>query len=361
MRAEQAAAAFSGQRLRLARYRAGLTVRELGERAGVSGPAVSQYEREQTSPSPGVLARLAIGTGLPVGFFTLTRRPVSDNGLAGTHFRSLRSTSRHGREQAWAGSELVLDLADVLERYVRLPDVNLPHIPLSVDAGRAQIEHAAGQLRTAWGLPDGPIGNLVRHAEAGGILVARLPVADRGIDAFSHNQAQRPVIILTTSKSDVARSRFDVAHELGHLICHPDPVPGGLQERQANALAAELLMPRVYIEDVLPSRFDLRAYIQLKHQWGVSIAALLYRAKELRVITSVAYRRAVMILNRQYGPKQEPCPLTRPQLPALLSNAIKLAGKTGVSEQRIAAEACLTLADLRTIVGNPDPRPLVSV
>jgi Zn-dependent peptidase ImmA (M78 family)/transcriptional regulator with XRE-family HTH domain len=361
MRAEEAAAGFSGERLRLARFRAGLTVREVADRVDVSHAAISQYEIGRTRPAPAVLARLAIATGVSAGFFVFNRRPVSAGGLDGTHFRSLRSTSRAGRASAWAWSELVLDVAEVLERHVRLPDPVLPMRSLAPDAGGAELADAAEELRSVWRLPDGPVGHLVRQLEVHGILVARLAVADKGIDAFSHFQGARPVVILGSDKGDAARSRFDAAHELGHLVCHPDADPGGEQEQQANGFAAELLMPRAHMVRVLPRRFDLGAYARLKQEWGVSIAALLYRARGLEIIGDAAYRRAVMVMNRRYGRRSEPYPLEQPERPALLATASEVAARGGADLDRLAAECCLPLDDVRAIIGDPDPRPLVTV
>ncbi len=361
MRAEEAAAAFSGERLRLARFRAGLTLREVADRVDVSHTAISQYENDRNRPTPAVLARLAMATGVSAGFFAFGRRPISSGGLDGTHFRSLRSTTRQGRAQAWGWSELVLDIADVLERYVRLPEPLVPLIAIGPDASEKDLTGAANELRRAWDLPDGPVGNLVRHLEANGVLVARLEVANRGIDAFSHAQGTRPVVILGSDKGDAARSRFDAAHELGHLVCHPEADPGGEQEQQAHAFAAELLMPRTHLFRILPRRFDLGAYARLKQEWGVSIAALLFRARTLGVIGDAAYRRAVMIMNKQYGRTTEPYPLERPELPALLATACQMAQRAEISREQIASEACLPLEDLDAIVGDPDPRPLVTV
>jgi Zn-dependent peptidase ImmA (M78 family)/DNA-binding XRE family transcriptional regulator len=361
MRAEEAAAAFSGERLRLARFRAGLTLREVAERVDVSHTAVSQYENDRNRPTPAVLARLAMATGVSAGFFAFGRRPISGGGLDGTHFRSLRSTTRQGRAQAWGWSELVLDVAEVLERYVRLPEPHVPLIAIGSEATEMELAEAASELRRAWELPDGPVGHLVRHLEANGILVARLEVANRGIDAFSHAQGTRPVVILGSDKGDAARSRFDAAHELGHLICHPDADPGGEQEQQAHAFAAELLMPRTHFVQILPRRFDLGTYARLKQEWGVSIAALLYRARTLGVIGDAAYRRAVMVMNKQYGRRSEPYPLKRPERPALLATASQMAKQMGINREQIASEACLPLEDLDAIVGDPDPRPLVTV
>lgn len=361
MRPDEIAAAFSGDRLRLARYRAGLTIRELADRVEVSHAAVSQYETERIRPTTQTLARLAMATGVPAAFFAYGRRPVSQGGLDGVHFRSLRSTSRAGRAQAWAWSEIVLDVADVLERYVRLPAVDVPVVAVGPEADREEVEAAVAQVRATWALPHGPVGHLGRHMEAHGILVARLEIANDGIDAFSHAQGARPVVILGSDKADAARSRFDAAHELGHLVCHPDADPGGAQEQQAHAFAAELLMPRSHLVKLLPRRFDLGAYARLKQDWGVSIRALLYRAKTLEVISEPAYRRAVMLLNQRYGGKSEPYPLGAAEQPRLLAAAVEVAGLSGITSDQIASEAHLPLRDLQAVLGASDPRPVVTV
>ena len=361
MRIEDAAAAFSGDRLRMARFRAGLTIRELAERVEVSHAAVSQYETGRTRPTPAVLARLALATSVAPGFFAFGRRPISTGGLDGTHFRSLRSTSRQARAQAWAWSELVLDVAHAVERHVRLPSPDIPVSWLGPEAAPAEFAAAAVELRGHWGLPEGPVGHLVRHLETHGAVVTRLPIADQGIDAFSHAQGHRPVVVLGSVKGDAARSRFDAAHELGHLICHPDADPGSVQEVQAHAFAAELLMPRAHLLTALPRRFDLGAYARLKHEWGVSIAALLYRARTLEVISEDAYRRAVTLMNRRYGRRTEPFPLDAAERPGLLAAALAVAAGSGVPAERIATQACLPLSDLLTVAGDPDPRPALTL
>ncbi|WP_372698718.1 helix-turn-helix domain-containing protein [Arthrobacter sp. JSM 101049] len=350
MRAEDAAA-FSGDRMRLARFRAGLTIKDLAERVGITHSAVSQYETGRTRPTSITLAKLALATGVNTSFFGFDRRPVSSGGLDGTHFRSLRSTTKAVRSAAWAWSELTLDASDVLERYVRFPPVDLPERSLAREDDNETIAEAAGLLRAEWKLPIGPVGNLVKHMEAHGILVTRAPESSKGVDAFSHFQGRRPVVVLGPQDKDAARSRFDAAHELGHLVCHPEADPGGGQEQQAHSFAAELLMPRQQIIDLLPRRFDLGAYARLKHEWGVSIAALLYRSKKLGVISDAAYRRAVVTMNKNYGKKDEPFPLRTTERPELLRSAIELLTSTGRAIEDLATEASISRDDLAAIAG----------
>ncbi|MEW1982497.1 ImmA/IrrE family metallo-endopeptidase [Citricoccus sp. NPDC079358] len=223
------------------------------------------------------------------------------------------------------------------------------------------VVDAVDQLREQWHLPVGPVGYLVRHMERHGIVVSRLRVADEGIDAYSQNAGTHPVVILGSNKGDAARSRFDAAHELGHLVCHPEADPGSIQETQAHAFAAELLMPARQMRELLPKRFDLGTYAKLKQEWGVSIAALLYRARALNVISGDAYRRAVVTMNSKYGRRHEPFPLDRPDNPVMLSSAVALANQNGASLEQLATQARLSLDDVEAIVGAEDLRPEVHI
>lgn len=364
MRAEEVAVAFSGERLRLARLKSGRSMKEVSELAEVSPAAISQFEAEINRPNPTTVAKLAIGLGVPPEFLAYGRRRVSPGGPDGTHFRSLRSTTKRVRATAWSWSELALDLATALERYVQLPRISVPRIPVSADAPILEMERAADEVRRVWALPTGPVGHMVGHLEAHGVVVTRLALArDTGasVDAFGHWQGERPVVVLTSDKGDAARGRFDAAHELAHLVCHPIAEPGAGRERQANAFAAELLMPRKTMLDVLPRRFDLGAYARLKHDWGVSIAALLYRAKTLEVMSEAAYRRSVVVMSQRYGKRDEPYPLTHFEAPRMLSEAIKVAGKYGTPVEQIAADACLTLDEVDLLAGVGEQKPQVKL
>lgn len=64
-------------------------------------------------------------------------------------------------------------------------------------------------------------------------------------------------------------------------------------ERQANVFASEFLAPATEIADLLPTRIDWKRLMALKGTWGVSIQALLFRGRELRVMPEHTYRRAV--------------------------------------------------------------------
>ncbi len=149
----------------------------------------------------------------------------------------------------------------------------------------------AKAVRAAWGLGAGPIDNVVRLLEACGIVMTRNEIGTADVDSFSTWLPQRPVIVLASDKRDAARSRFDAAHELGHLVMHADAEPGRhVIENQAHRFAAAFLMPAETIAKEFPHRMSWPAFIKLKERWRVSLQVLLIRAKTLGALSSDGYR-----------------------------------------------------------------------
>lgn len=316
---ETARLLFDGHRLAHARQFRGLLKGQLAAEVGVSAAAIGQFESGVARPSASTLARLAIALGVPVSFFSQGRPsfPLHDEDA---HFRSLRSTSKRDRARARAQVERLGEVVAAVEARVRLPDVDIPEIP----EGTAP-EEAARIVRAAWQVGDGPIMNMVRLLERRGVIVARLPAATDEVDAFSCWIGMRPFVILASNKGDAARSRFDCGHELAHVLLHPDAKPGDPQvEREAHRFAAELLTPAAPILEELPRRVDWRALLELKLRWRVAISMLLFRARELSVISDAAYRRAMMEMSRRGWRRDEPASLGDPETPELLGRAMAL-------------------------------------
>ena len=106
------------------------------------------------------------------------------------------------------------------------------------------------------------------------------------------------------------RQRFTMAHELGHLLLHKasklhiDQTDFSIkfrdeqssdgsdrEEREANAFAAALLMPQVFLEADLRKLGDIGLHDDQKIQalakrYGVSLQAMLIRLTSLRLIES---------------------------------------------------------------------------
>jgi Zn-dependent peptidase ImmA (M78 family)/transcriptional regulator with XRE-family HTH domain len=313
---------FQPGRLRLARELANISQTELAAVASVTPAAISQFESGDSRPSEDTLGLLAGALGVPVAFLLL---PVED-----THegfFRSLRKSSVAQRRRARSVAHLVHDLAADPSSRRRLAEVSVPSCRVdTLDIESPLVAEAARRVRTQWGVPAGPIENVVGLLERHGVLVLRLPLDAADVDAFSLPFADRPVAVLGADKNDRARSRFDAAHELGHLVMHGESVWGVKEvETQAHKFAAEFLMPEADIRDELPARADWATLFDLKQRWHVSIAALLMRAKDLGVMPPAAYTTAMKGLSARGWRRTEPIQLGDPEGPTITTELLKVA------------------------------------
>ncbi len=333
---------FAPERLTLARQLEGLRKSELAARLGKSSTAVAAWETGVNRPTAANVVELALTLGVTPEFFSPRGTPTDiDNPVP--HFRSLRSTSQKARDQAFAYGLLAVDVAEALEKHVEFPDANVPEFEVSPDAPDGAPEEAARQLRAAWGLGNGPLKHLVRLLENHGVLVVFSPPATSAVDAYSFESATRPVVVLNPTKRDYYRQRFDVAHELGHLVMHRDAEPGGrVVEEQANRFAAELLMPADVLRELLPTAMSARAWDalgSLKEQWGVSIQALLFRARRLGCIGDVTYRNAVITLTQRGWRRNEPGLIAVQEQPSMLPRSVELLDSEGIDRDSLIGQA----------------------
>lgn len=350
---QAAAQLFDPDRLRQARLAGEWTQKGLAASVGLTPAAISQFEHGHTRPSPETLAALAAHTGYALTYFT-AGRPTTPNSTDGWHFRSLSSTSKRQRDRAAILATHVWELAIALTRNVRFPTVTIPALPTSESSAKARIAAAAAEARRCLNLGPGPVADVVRSVEAGGVVTARLATDLPAVDGFSRVLPEFPVMVLGTEKNDAARSRFDAAHELGHLVMHRQ-FKGShrTKEQQANAFAAEFLAPAEEIGASLPADADFAALAKLKRIWGMSMASLLYRSRELGVMSDAKYRRAVTRMQQLGWRQSEPVDLGPPEEPQLLATALQLVADRGITIHQIAAQTALPLDLVQRIAGEP--------
>lgn len=347
---------FEPARLTQARARLGVSKTDLAVKVGVSAAAIGQYEAGVNSPRSEVLDRLATVLEVRPDFFGVGR-PLARIDTVGAHFRSLRSARISDRQKALATATLVWELTFALERYVKLPEADLP----SVSAGATPPE-AAAVLRRHWGLPDGPVKHLVATAESHGIVVAVRPLHEiKAVDAFSTVIVDRPIIITTPRRSqNVFRHRFSTAHEIGHLVLHGDcGEHSAAVEKEADEFAAAFLTPAAAMDAALPQRLDLVALDRLGRTWGVSSKSLVRRMVERGRTTESSARRAYQRLAMTGDPLADPTSAYPGEMPSLLKKASDLAGDHGAGIPALAEALKLSPAQVRDLLGDADQRPVL--
>ena len=360
MTSPQNTALFAGDRLVLARQLAGLRKSELAARIGKSATALSAWEAGTKRPTAANVAEVAISLGVTPAFFAPRGAETVAPGSV-PHFRSLRSTSQKARDQAFAYGLLAIDIADAIEKHVEFPDIDIPPFEVMIDDNGSGPEEAARELRRAWGIEGGPMKHLVRMLEQHGVLVTFSPAQTSAVDAYSFDSTIRPVVVLNPAKNDYYRQRFDAAHELGHLVMHKDAEPGSRAvEDQAHRFASELLMPAADLRPLLPTAMNARSWDllgALKEQWGVSIQALLFRARRLGTISDVTYRNAVITLTQRGWRRNEPGLVTTVEQPSMLARSLELLENAGISrdaliDQARAPRGLFDIATARTPIVN---------
>jgi Zn-dependent peptidase ImmA (M78 family)/DNA-binding XRE family transcriptional regulator len=342
---------FDGERLRIAREVQGRTQQSVAEACKISSAAIGQFEKGVATPNSRTLLNLSDVLRFPVAFF---RDDVADSQLdTPAFFRSLRSASVRDQKRARAFVELVREFTLALESKVEFPVNAIPRHPRDPDnESGPPIEEIAARVRDEWDIAhDEPVDNVVRRVERAGAIVIRTEFDVEKIDAFSVAYEDRPVVVLCSDKGLYDRSRFDGAHELGHLVMHePDDCGKKSAEKQANEFAAAFLMPENGIIDELPHKADWAEFVALKRRWGVSIAALLFRAKTLEVMSPESYLRAVKTMSARGWRTKEPEPLGPAESPQLLRKAVEALEEDGYTTDDLAELASIPIDQVRRIL-----------
>ena len=139
----------------------------------------------------------------------------------------------------------------------------------------------------------------------------------RRID-LSHLVAGLPPIFFVNSESPSDRTRFSLAHEVGHVIMHQTPV--GDQEAQADQFASEFLLPSREVGPQLKPISVERA-AALKPYWKVSMAAIIKKAFDLKKISESYYRKLFTQMSKLGYRLNEPNPLM-PEEPTVINDLI---------------------------------------
>jgi Zn-dependent peptidase ImmA (M78 family)/transcriptional regulator with XRE-family HTH domain len=271
---------IQGSRIEQARKLSGLTQKQLAEKICVHQTAITQYERGLTIPSSETIKAIAHATGFLPGFFELS--PFEEFPKGSLSYRSARSVTAKEEDKAYYNAKLLYEHVQTMAKSFVLPRVQVPVI-------KEKPEKAAEITRSAFGLsPDLPIKNLTNILERNGVIILSLPLFLKKIDAFStwvEMQGERPFIAESFGKPG-DRIRFSIAHELGHLVMHHPPSTNiKLMEKEANNFASAFLLPKCVMDGDIIKPVTLYSLAQLKIKWGVSMQALIYRAKELKIIT----------------------------------------------------------------------------
>ncbi len=284
-----------GERIQRARQAAGLSLRELAVGVGVSAMAISKYERNQSAPSSKVLMSLAASLGVRVEYFF---RSTSVD-LIDVEFRKRSNLS--GSDQ----QRVLGDVQEQLERWQELDEIFPqfqqqvfkvpPGVPKIIESGE-DIEVAAAAVRTDWELGNNPVPSLIDTFEERGIRVVTTCFdGGKKFDGLSAKSGDRHVIAIGEDWPG-DRQRFTLAHELGHLVLEGrwGEAFGSDKNREkaCDRFAGAFIAPKEMVREFLGAKrtwLEPKELYHLKHEFGLSIAAWSYRARDLGILDKTTH------------------------------------------------------------------------
>ena len=100
-------------------------------------------------------------------------------------------------------------------------------------------------------------------------------------------------------------------------------------------------MPAEEVHDLLPTAMGRSAWttlFRLKEQWGVSVSALLFRARQLGRLSDVSYRNAMIRMSQQGWRRDEPGAIASIEQPSLMPRALELLDSVGITAEELIAQ-----------------------
>ncbi|MGO2233988.1 MAG: helix-turn-helix domain-containing protein [Marinomonas sp.] len=298
------------ERLERARKAAGLSMKALADEIDLSANSIKKYEHGTAMPSSTNLLKLAKALSVRTEYFF---RPTKVE-ISGVEYRKRANTAQK------VLARINGDVLDQAERWQELlefypdpvkpiPEFSLPeNLPHRLD-GLEQVELLAVQMRQAWDLGLNPIHDMIDTMESKGIMIITTDVeTDKKFDGLAGKIGNTPVVVISTSQSG-DRQRFTLAHELGHLVVHGRLSEGLDEEKVCNVFAGAFLLPaQTLIEHLGEKRRNIepRELLMLKHEYGISMLAALYRAGQCGIITPATQKSLFMLFSKNGWRTQEP-------------------------------------------------------
>lgn len=350
------------ERLKQARLARGYTRTDLAGLLQVSRQAVHQYENGVCAPSIATLSAYQMCLGFPRNFFF---KPLLTGQNNVVHFRKLESAKEKKQGKLNSRIYWMRDVVDYMSGYLDLPEPFFPKYNQRETYEDEELEEIADGVRKSWGLGLGPISNVCLLLENNGFIISKLGFGEKDMDAcstLSNDQGiARPFICLTTKGETAAcRSRFDLAHELGHMVLHSwaDDEYVAVKdhhkrmEKEANYFAGAFLLPLDSFLKEVHYVSSLKFYTTLKERWKVSIAAMIYRCKNLHILSDYQYQNLQTEISRLRMRQREPLDdVILHEEPTTLKQAVKLLiDEVGLRADTIADDLALPIEEVEEIL-----------
>lgn len=329
-----------GARIRQARLLAGMSQQDVADALGRAGiPAnkatVSGFERGKETPNASVLMALSRLFAVPPVWL------MYEPGLE-VDWQAYRKRSTLPAKTRETIESFARDVAELqIELYEQLFPNEKVNFPERMNVASVDdAEAAARALRDEWRLGDEPIGSLTQTAEANGAIVIEWKRPTDRFDGLSGWCRDNVPVIVTKANVDPDRKRFNLAHELGHLVMNaPEDMPDDKVEKLAHRFAGALLVPQEAARRELGEQRDSVSLAELgvlKRRYGLSMQGWVYRGKDLGIFSPGLARSFWLEVSRRGWRRSEPYPISFDEEPTRLDEMIlQVSEKDMVPDERV--------------------------
>lgn len=347
---------FNPDRLELARKRRGITKVALAAKIEVTRRTLYRYEAKGLEPNAKRVEAMSSALGFPTDFFFAdSLDEISPDNVS---FRSLSRTTARTRDSITARCSFALDLSKWLECKFQLVSPTVPRYEFEVESA----ELAAEDVRHRWALGIQPVDNVMDTLEGRGVRIFSLGTASPDVDAVSLWNAGIPYIFLNTRGKTPERTRMNAAHELGHLVMHTRArsVHDHNSEREASTFASAFLMPRRGIMTSVRHGATIRELIRIKRVWKVSLSSIVYRLRELNMLTRREYKARFVEIGRNDFRKREPDGMRRGEVSSVLDRMFKTLHDSDTPIWKVARELHVHPEEVSEMLYGLVPRPILA-
>lgn len=323
-----------------------MTAKALAEQSGIGVDTITRLERGRNVPESATIEKLGEALDYPLSFFM--GEDIEEVDAGAVSFRSFSKMTARERNAAIAAGSLGLLLNAWVEERFGFPD---PDFPAEISK-ETDPEIAAICLRQHWGIGQKPIGNLLGLLETKGVRMLSLSENTASVNAFSFWRGGKPYIFLNNFKT-AESSRFDAAHELGHLVLHKhgDPKADRSLEKEANIFASAFLMPADDVLSCIPREVSSETILKAKARWRVSAMALAYRLHYIERLSDWQYKSTCIDLTRLGYRLGEPVGIER-ETSVLWKKVLTMLWQERVTRDDISEQLGIPVDELNSLIGN---------
>ena len=320
---------FIGKNIRKLRRQRSWTMAKLAAKVGMSEVPLGRIERGVNAPSASVIYRLSKELGVSVDMLFAEENQ---------NFRSLQYEKARNpflvaidKEHEALPAKTRIMAQDIIDAFCALEDIcraqKRANIPLVIpfDPTIRGMEMLSEKVRCFAGIEHGIVFDYFELFETLGFRVVVVPMS-KDVHSFSYyDPPNQNAFFFLNARKNPERQLFCLVYELGKVLILTHTIQQGVESFQTDAasdpsgekpftahraarrFAATFLMPAKAMSDTVEQLGIQKKYwsyellLRIKHRFGVSAEAFLYRLDELDLIDTSLVQPLKDTIHKHYG------------------------------------------------------------